>query len=869
MRFECAISDGDPSLSYEASFQVSGTEVSTVAVTGGSFAATITTETLGNVFMQTVTCCFVATCPDDSQQVSNSVCSEGFLSEVTITPPQVTVNEGESQTVVITSTIESSFLCDTSLDPGLSSLVVPSVIKTGNELSCGGSDIPQVVFESAVEGATGSSVVCGMQLDSGTTVWNLAIKGTLDGITDGDVETTVDVRVVRRNADGTEACSYNIGSIQVTVIDSTSSSSSGTGGRRLRCDAYMDPHIEQYRGADQSVDRNSALHFYLVGRFILYSSTVNDYAVEVSQFICNTQSQGTCICGVAIRQGDDVFRLTRCQNDFPNGNYQLSGPLVRQLFLNGDLDAGFTVIEQGAGQLYEVYVSSGAKIVVSTENWGSIHYMDVTVYTTSTDNGEGICGSPQNPETAPSEAEMADFRTTASNTFWDGVSNAQAGSTGTSDDTVWCQCFQEEQAQCSADHDQCVQGQTSAIAGPDITAQLVENAIQAGTQAAGVEKRRKRQTETGNNNLYDENFVPPETISYPVAGMSEQDIIDICQDTLDNFPGKDQCMDLLNTDYSPNLASCAEDIARTGEVAFANGMVNAIKRLCKDEIGVLPDQTAYADLLNELCSSNCNNQGDCVGGVCDCYPNRGGAFCEVDLDSPPIITGTHATLSGVCPISDNDNCTQVLVYGSNFFNSEDLKCHLVEVEVTEDGVREKGLPEVTKDATFQTSETVFCSLSRSRPHFVSVSNRNNLKSSQALFIPYDEVCTSCSVQFLVEGICEMASTGCFIDGVCYDADELNPSDACLECNVEKSTDSWTAVIDPSCPTDSDEAVLIAVIIVCCAVGVLILALVIFLIYEAAKRRGPADVPILSPDRKFGTYQSQAANFDDLFPPNTP
>ena len=50
-------------------------------------------------------------------------------------------------------------------------------------------------------------------------------------------------------------------------------------------------------------------------------------------------------------------------------------------------------------------------------------------------------------------------------------------------------------------------------------------------------------------------------------------------------------------------------------MAFANGMVNAIKRLCKDEIGVLPDQTAYADLLNELCSSNCNNQGDCVGGI--------------------------------------------------------------------------------------------------------------------------------------------------------------------------------------------------------------------------------------------------------------
>ena len=67
-------------------------------------------------------------------------------------------------------------------------------------------------------------------------------------------------------------------------------------------------------------------------------------------------------------------------------------------------------------------------------------------------------------------------------------------------------------------------------------------------------------------------------------------------------------------------------------------------------------------------------------GVCVCQEGFGGVACDIDLNSPPVLTNAPIQIcdlnNGVCP-------GEIVVYGVNFLNGDTLTCHFKQVQVWE------------------------------------------------------------------------------------------------------------------------------------------------------------------------------------------
>lgn len=69
---------------------------------------------------------------------------------------------------------------------------------------------------------------------------------------------------------------------------------------------------------------------------------VHQYTVK-----CRETSQGTCNCGVAVKVGDDVLKLSRCPQDIGGDANMLNEayPMGVWLYKNGPLTPGFRILK--------------------------------------------------------------------------------------------------------------------------------------------------------------------------------------------------------------------------------------------------------------------------------------------------------------------------------------------------------------------------------------------------------------------------------------------------------------------------------------------------------------------------------------------
>lgn len=69
---------------------------------------------------------------------------------------------------------------------------------------------------------------------------------------------------------------------------------------------------------------------------------------------------------------------------------------------------------------------------------------------------------------------------------------------------------------------------------------------------------------------------------------------------------------------------------------------------------------------------------DCILGHCLCEADFGGADCSVNITHAPEFWRLH--MNGFCDISDGA-CDTIVVYGDQFYKSDDLVCELQKIEV--------------------------------------------------------------------------------------------------------------------------------------------------------------------------------------------
>ena len=79
---------------------------------------------------------------------------------------------------------------------------------------------------------------------------------------------------------------------------------------------------------------------------------MSDFQVQVIQQNCSVNIGASCTCAVAVRTGDDVFKVDRCRvegsDDVP--------PTIVVMYLNGELNPGTRIFSKENGNKFEVFV---------------------------------------------------------------------------------------------------------------------------------------------------------------------------------------------------------------------------------------------------------------------------------------------------------------------------------------------------------------------------------------------------------------------------------------------------------------------------------------------------------------------------------
>jgi len=155
---------------------------------------------------------------------------------------------------------------------------------------------------------------------------------------------------------------------------------------------------------------------------------------------------------------------------------------------------------------------------------------------------------------------------------------------------------------------------------------------------------------------------PPASCSAVLASLPAllYEAKQIC-DVLFNSTTAQCCKGVICADAFYDACLC--DFLLLGGANLALDSYNAFLMTCDVD-------SAKVGACCNVCPSDCNGQGVCVQGQCQCYPPFSGLDCSENCTTTPVITS-------VTGISTNTKCpsklTSITVYGTNFFGSN-LSC---------------------------------------------------------------------------------------------------------------------------------------------------------------------------------------------------
>ena len=80
-------------------------------------------------------------------------------------------------------------------------------------------------------------------------------------------------------------------------------------------------------------------------------------------------------------------------------------------------------------------------------------------------------------------------------------------------------------------------------------------------------------------------------------------------------------------------------------------------------------ETAFLKAYTWLCVN--------ISGICECETGYSGETCNISASTKP----TVADVPYFCDISQTTDCKMAVIYGNNFVQSDNLKCHYALIQV--------------------------------------------------------------------------------------------------------------------------------------------------------------------------------------------
>ncbi|GAB1607640.1 hypothetical protein Ahia01_001047900 [Argonauta hians] len=699
--------------------------------------------------------------------------SKPFIAELTVQDKTLQLIEGERhQFITIMGDIPPYLFCDTTNSTNYTSVCIFKVMTqmvTQKEFKCGNESIPQAVFMVQSDSKQ-KHEDCKYSITPEN--WNgemkIPVLATSDGLRDGKQKGTVIISG-QLMLNGKVEIEKKIGSVNLEIIDRDS---------KGVCKSINDPHMTTFDG--RTYDN------YFQGEFVLYRHKYLPYAVHT--FYQSCASTVSCNCGVAVKSGDDVIVIDRCESTRRNRNQ----PILITLYNNGELTPGTRIYSLDGGNKFKVVLPTGAFVMVAKSEIASFGYINVWMQASPVDfkNTEGLCGNfdgrkdndyitpdlkmIKTRNSQPKEFSLS-WRVPDEDTIYNGFCEIQDND---SNNDLFCDC-QQGKSFCSPGlNPYLCHGNTKK---PNNKEKDITDVIK---ESNSESPPMKCISDDENSDFkYNKSYVP-EDFTWPTkSGITEEQARKTCLEHIRKKKSAAKCLKTLpNTELVSTVKGCVQDIKIMDNTIWLNEALKNYLQTCLIDAGTNPDLknnqtgngTLEDDIRNNICPAECNNKGQCVNGVCICESKYGGADCSVDKTKLPIVSGINRKSCD----TRVKRCKNVVITGQNFLDSSQLTCHFVY------NTRKSQVP-----GQFLSKQRVRCSTDKSGVYNISISNDNGQESDgSVVFIKYDSTCEDCT-----ENGCSLKSNLCQINGACYREYYLNPSKLDDVCLPSKSPSSWSVL----------------------------------------------------------------------------
>ncbi|XP_055959441.1 von Willebrand factor D and EGF domain-containing protein isoform X3 [Patella vulgata] len=549
--------------------------------------------------------------------------------------------------------------------------------------------------------------------------YSITLRGSLPGLNANPVAVTfVHLKTVEDYFPQQIWGNQTIGTVKVVVSQDT------TPIKGKECHAVCDPHIKTFFGTPYE-------HHYK-GVFTLYENKAWKQEIQIQTKPCGPGSRVTCVCGIAIRVGREVYRREHCSDKFWKSGYaQCDGPTR--------ID-----VRQHSATQHKIRLPSSTTIKLVTT--GSFLNVYVNPSVADKDRAQGLCGQITTNTFIGRDKEVSNYQWSGMPRFsesWgvestiDLFSDKIENLLGAKGNLFLCKCDETKLTQIVCKSSQKCEPKDiydyTSIKGCETTyiaKRSVRNRYRV-PRSAGPEHVHisKRQAAVWRN------------------GWTERSATDYCTSLFQNSSAVQICNNSVGTDIQGPLDNCVLDIKLLGDTSFALVAVETVKTSCFHEVSYdtsyqqsTTNQSSIFDQIKEVaCPAECSHHGTCNKGVCTCDEGYGGLDCSVSLNTPPTIVYEYE--NNLCN-STNGTCKEVNLLGGEFVNSTTLCC-IIKIYLTRDG-RLFLIIEIRVKAIFVNSGEIVCprDLNKERGYTrpglnysygVCVSNNGKVFSKEILF----------------------------------------------------------------------------------------------------------------------------------------
>lgn len=585
------------------------------------------------------------------------------------------------------------------------------------------------------------------------------------------------------------------------------------------CSATGDPHFRTF-------DR-LYYHMYHVGDYVMMGTAGDKTEIHMRTHVCNRRV--SCICGIAVRYGDDVIALDMCR-----GGLKLTFPSRKPL------NPSMKVSKIGTGKNFRITTPDAVKIDFNGYTYGS--YIFANVYITAmSDYRErtfGMCGNNNgNPNddlkgervynayngiVAPLDYTSEWKLPLGASLFYYKPGKMKCEKS----EKKFCTC-KEESIECSKTRESKDIDEGEIEIKPED--KVVDNCWQNNVLKNNLRIRRSNSKvivvpiddEDGSDYVYNPQQTNFTDVSFPTkSGITEDNAKEECTKAITESTFGKACLQIYpNLTYTLLVNECVEDVKILDDLkAPKSSIISSFTELCK--FTVIEDDSLYSNdtgndtlqerqfeppqfLIQNLCANDCSSNGVCVNSTCFCKDGYITNDCSMKNDTVPTFVGISN--HGICDIRKRD-CRRAKIIGNNFIDSPKLSCRATEVRINDGKTPELTSKLFYDNAYLLTFSELICELpeppvkidgdvdgASGRPiggFSISMSNDGlNYSKKEKLFVIFDGKCMNCTRDG--SGNCNQITNTCLVNNYCFSKKEINPNNWCQVCNPTLSTASFS------------------------------------------------------------------------------